>query len=315
MQELRPRLLVVDDEPANIDLVADIFSDYNVLFATNGEQALQIAANEKPDLILLDILMPGIDGYEVCRRLKDDSATQAIPVIFISVLGDAAAETRGLELGAIDYVSKPFSPMAVRMRVQNQIELKRIREQLTSLSLTDALTAVPNRRHFDNVLLREHARHIRTGREMSLLLIDIDHFKSFNDRHGHLGGDDCLQQVARALSGMVRTTDLMARYGGEEFVCILPETGQDGALVIAEKMRTAIAALAIHLDGRESDTDNRVTISVGVTTGYCLQGRSPLMFVAKADELLYAAKSDGRNRVCAYTIPPEVDRTDFHGRP
>ena len=304
MIEPRPRLLIVDDEISNIELIAGIFSDYNVLFATNGERALEIAASENPDVILLDILMPDVDGYEVCRRLKLDKKTRPIPIIFISVLGDVASETLGLELGAIDYISKPFSPAIVKMRVNNQIELKRTREQLTQLSLTDALTKLANRRYFDKVLLQEYARHIRSGGNLSLILLDIDHFKKFNDSHGHICGDSCLQQVASVLGSMIRSTDFVARYGGEEFVCILPETKHEGAKAIAEKIRTAIAGLKIAQDG--IDIADQVTVSLGVVTGNCEPSRSPLMFVAKADELLYKAKSEGRNSFFAATIQSDT---------
>lgn len=304
MTEPRPRLLVVDDEVSNIELIAEIFPDYNVLFATHGKRALEMAASENPDVILLDIMMPDIDGYEVCRRLKLEKKTRPIPVIFISVLGDVAAETLGLELGAIDYISKPFSPAIVKMRVINQIELKRTREKLTQMSLTDALTKLANRRYFDKVLVQEYARHIRSGGDLSLILLDIDHFKKFNDTHGHICGDNCLQQVAGMLGGMIRATDFVARYGGEEFVCILPETNYEGAQAIAEKIRTTIAGLTIVQDG--FDIVDQVTVSLGVVTGSCTPSRSPLMFVAKADELLYKAKSAGRNSFISATISSEA---------
>lgn len=299
MTQAQPRILVVDDRMTNIEVIADIFGDdYEVLFAMDGEKALEIAAAENPEVILLDVMMPGMDGHEVCRRLKAERLTKGIPVIFITALGDEEAEMRGLELGAADYVTKPFRPSVVKMRVKNQIELKHAREQLTRLAITDGLTGLANRRHFDDVLALEYARHARAGAELSLILLDVDHFKLFNDTYGHVSGDDCLRQVARSIDSIiVRSSDLAARYGGEEFVCILPETSQDGAVAIAEKIRQGIMTLA--LPHSASCAADCVTASLGVVTARCVPGKSVLHIVAQADEQLYAAKSGGRNRVCA----------------
>jgi diguanylate cyclase (GGDEF)-like protein len=298
------RILVVDDQLTNIELIADIFGDdYEVLFATEGAKALEIAATEKPELILLDVMMPGMDGYEVCRRLKAKHLTERIPVIFITALGDEEAESRGLESGAVDYVTKPFHPSVIKMRVKNQIELKHAREELTRRAITDGLTGLANRRHFDDVLAREYDRHARSGEELSLILLDIDHFKAYNDTYGHVSGDDCLRQVARAIeNGIVRSTDLAARYGGEEFVCILPDTSQAGALAIAEKIRLGVMELAI--PHKASSAAGCVTASLGIVTTRCVPGKSVLHIVAQADEQLYAAKSGGRNRVCAASNLP-----------
>ncbi|MDX8398900.1 MAG: diguanylate cyclase [Gallionellaceae bacterium] len=293
------RILVVDDELTNIEVIADIFGDdHEILFATDGPRALEIALTAKPDVILLDVMMPGMDGHEVCRRLKSQIQTCAIPVIFITALSDVGAETCGLELGAADYVTKPFYPAVVKVRVRNQIELKRAREQLTRLATTDGLTGLANRRCFDEVLEQEYIRHSRSGAELSLILLDIDHFKLFNDAYGHISGDDCLRQVAQVMGGVVvRAVDLAARYGGEEFVCVLPETSLDGAVAVAEKIRESIMSLCI--PHRNSNIADIVTASFGVVVAKCVPGKSPLNVVAQADELLYAAKSSGRNRVCA----------------
>ena len=300
MTEPQARILVVDDELINIELISDIFGeDHEVLFATEGLRALEIAATAKPDVILLDVMMPGMDGYEVCRQLKAERLTEGIPVIFISALNDEEAETWGLLIGAVDYVTKPFRPAVVKMRVNNQIELKHARELLTRLAITDGLTGLANRRHFDDTLELEYARHARSGAELSLILLDIDHFKLFNDTYGHVSGDDCLRQVARSIDSIiVRTTDLSARYGGEEFVCVLPETGQIAAVAIAEKIRQSIMALSIPHSA--SSVADCVTASIGVVTTRCEQGKSVLNIVAQVDEQLYAAKSGGRNRVCKW---------------
>ncbi|WP_255412101.1 diguanylate cyclase [Desulfonatronum sp. SC1] len=210
------RILVVDDEPVNIELIADIFDrDHEILFAVNGEQALKVAAASIPDVILLDVMLPGMDGFEVCARLKADALTRDIPVIFITGLGDTAAETKGLELGAMDYIAKPINPPVVRMRVGNQIELKRARDQLARLASTDGLTGLANRRRFDETLAQENARHVRSRERVTLIMLDIDHFKLFNDTYGHVRGDECLRSVAGVLKAALhRATDLAARYGG-----------------------------------------------------------------------------------------------------
>lgn len=297
MTQSQARILVVDDQMTNIELIAEIFGDdYEVLFAMDGEKALEIAVKENPDVILLDVMMPDMDGYEVCRRLKREALTQAIPVIFITGIQDEEGEFIGLDLGAADYVTKPFRPTVVKMRVKNQVELKQAREQLTQMVTTDAMTGLANRRCFDDVLSLEHARHARSGAELSVIMLDVDHFKLFNDSYGHVRGDDCLQQVARAIDGVVvRATDLVARYGGEEFVCILPGTSLVGAIAIAEKIRLAIMALAIPHGA--SSAASCVTASLGVFTTCCDLDTSVLNIVAQADEQLYAAKSGGRNRV------------------
>lgn len=295
----RPTILVVDDETMNIELLADLLEDdYDVSFATGGEQALALAAGERPDLILLDVLMPGMDGYDVCTRLKQDVVTAGIPVIFVTALGDTEAETRGLDLGAVDYVTKPISPGIVRARIRNHIELKRARDTLARLATTDGLTGLANRRAFDDRLATEHRRLGRSGGELSLILLDIDHFKLFNDTYGHLAGDDCLRQVGRALQGVVRRpADLAARYGGEEFACILPETAAVGALAIAEQIRTAISAL--NIPHAASRTAGHVTASLGVVTVSCAPDQAVGDIIKAADAGLYRAKEAGRDQVVA----------------
>ena len=314
--EIPTRILVVDDEPVNIELIADIFDqDHDVLFAVSGEQALKLAATSSPDVILLDVMLPGMDGFEVCSRLKSDPLTRDIPVIFITGLGDTAAETKGLELGAMDYIAKPINPPVVRMRVSNQIELKRARDQLGQLASTDGLTGLANRRRFDEVLAREHSRHVRSGASLTLIMLDIDHFKLFNDTYGHVRGDECLRAVARVLqTSLHRATDLAARYGGEEFACVLPDSDSEaGALAVAERIRQGVADLNIPHGG--SPTADRVTISLGVVITRCEQTTTPDKIVARADEQLYRAKSQGRNRVCLALGMDDFQnqRADGHG--
>jgi diguanylate cyclase (GGDEF)-like protein len=247
-------------------------------------------------VILLDVMMPKMDGYEVCTRLKTDPATADIPVIFITGMDETEAESRGLELGAVDYVTKPFKPVVVRARVHNHVELKRARDRLLALAATDGLTGLANRRRFDEALQSEWKRLQRTGSELGLIMLDIDHFKPFNDTYGHLAGDDCLRNVAGVLAGeMLRGPDVAARYGGEEFACILPETTLAGAVAVAERIRAGIEALGIPHSG--SKVVPVVTASLGVISVLCTGVTRPEDLLLAADACLYRAKSEGRNRV------------------
>lgn len=291
------RVLVVDDERLNIKMLnALLKGDYEIMAATGGEQALQIAASAKPDLILLDIIMPGMDGYEVCRRLKEDAATQNIPVIFITARTDAEDETRGFEFGAVDYITKPFNFSVVIARVRTHVRLKRQNDLLERLVLCDALTGIPNRRSHNEVQRREWDRCQRSGAPLSVVMIDVDMFKQYNDHYGHGAGDECLRQVGQALAACVkRPWDFVARYGGEEFSAVLPETGFDGALCMAEQFRSAVAAL--ELPHAHSTAAAVVTISVGVATIVPTGAAELEQLAAAADKMLYEAKTGGRNRV------------------
>lgn len=292
-----PKILVVDDEPANIELLAAVLEeDGEILFATSGAAALTVAEAERPDIVLLDVVMPGLDGFEVCRRLKDNPATAQIPVIFVTSLDHETDEEIGLNLGAVDYVSKPINAPITRARVRAHIELKRHRDRLTDLAYMDGLTAVANRRRFDEYAALEWRRARRHARPISVALIDVDEFKRFNDRYGHIEGDGCLKRVAAVLRrALQRPGDLLARYGGEEFVCLMPETPADGAHANAERMREAVARLAIAHDGAAAA--DHVTISVGVASAVIDASSSLDELLAHADGNLYRAKSEGRNRV------------------
>lgn len=292
-----PKILVVDDEPANIELIAAVLEeDGDILFATSGASALAVAEAERPDIVLLDVMMPDLDGFEVCRRLKDNPATAQIPVIFVTSLDQETDEEIGLSLGAVDYVSKPISGPIARARVRTHLELKRHRDRLTDLAYLDGLTAIANRRRFDEHAALEWRRARRHTRPVSIALIDVDQFKRFNDRYGHLEGDACLRRVAGALRRTLhRPGDLLARYGGEEFACLMPETTADGARANAERMREAVEALTIaHAGAAAAD---HVTVSIGVASAIVDLGSSFDELLAQADANLYRAKSGGRNRV------------------
>ncbi len=294
----RPRILIVDDVPANIKMLREVLkSNYDIIFATSGPDAIELMEPKAlPDLILLDIMMPDMDGYEVCRILKSDDLTAKIPIIFITSKDDEEDEIKGFELGAVDYVTKPFSIPVVKARVQTHVELKQQREILENLSSIDGLTGVPNRRNFDEFLDRNWHFCMRAGKAISLIMIDIDHFKTYNDHYGHLEGDECLKQVAAILKNCItRDTDIVARYGGEEFGCVLPVTDMEGVLSIAELMRKSIEALAI--PHAQSGTANCVTISLGVASMVPMKDAPSNTIIKVADNALYAAKMSTRNCV------------------
>ena len=294
----RPKILVVDDEAINIKLLCEALEDQcEVLFATSGHRALAVAATHQPDLILLDIKMPEMDGYAVCRALKGDDLLRNIPVIFITALDSEADESVGLKLGAVDYIAKPFNPDLLRLRVTNHLEMKRQRDLLGRLSLMDSLTELPNRRAFDERFNLEWRRAIRAQAPLTVIMIDIDHFKGYNDSCGHLAGDGCLRRVAHALAEHVnRASDFLGRYGGEEFVCLLPGIDAGEALLIAGRFRSGIENLVIVHPA--SSVSPWVTVSLGAATGYPSLDNSKEFLLAAADQQLYRAKGEGRNRVC-----------------
>jgi len=290
-------ILIVDDEISNIEIMnAVLEDDYEICFATSGQQALDIARTVQPDLILLDVLMPGIDGFEVCRQIKADIMLVDIPIIFTTGLGDTEDEMRGLSLGAIDYVTKPIQPAILRARVGNHVELKRLRDQLATLAVTDALTGLSNRRHMERSLQAESARLTRTGEWMSVIMLDIDFFKQFNDTYGHPAGDRCIAMVGAALTRAVkRATDLPARYGGEEFVLVLPNTSPGGARLVAEKLRQTVLGLGI--PHTAPVPDSYLTVSIGLATQTPSIGSHSRQLISAADKGLYQAKNGGRNQV------------------
>lgn len=311
MNANKQKILIIDDTPANIHLLSEFLSDdYTVYFATSGEKGLDIARRKLPDLILLDIMMPGMDGYQVCTMLKAEEATRPIPVIFITAMTSVEEEARGLEAGAIDYITKPISPPIVKIRVKNHLELKRQRDRLEQLSLElegknrqleilarqDCLTGLANRRFFDEALNAEVKRAIRSGKPLSLILCDIDFFKPYNDHYGHLAGDDCLRIIGALLRRLFqRGGDLPARYGGEEFAVILPNTPADSAMLLSEALCREIKALSIpHACSSVAEV---VTISVGVVSSKVSRALDMAWFTGQADAALYCSKKNGRNRV------------------
>ena len=304
----RPRLLIVDDQPLNIRLLNQVFqADCEVFVATSGEDALKFCEDQLPDMILLDVVMPGLDGYEVCRRLKRDPRTREIPVVFVTSQSDTAEEEDGLAAGAVDFIAKSASANVMRARINTLMTLKRQNDLLRSMARIDVLTGLANRRHFDEKLDAEWHRCGRSGTPLALILIDLDHFKLFNDHYGHQAGDACLQQVAACLKAeFTRSHDLVARYGGEEFVCVLPETPLAGAEAKAHSIEGAVRGLRIAHD-KTQVPGGIVTISLGVAGGVPSIGGDSASLILSAYRSLYLAKGAGRGQVKtlhAYGVRP-----------
>ena len=296
---VKRRILVVDDDSISAQMLKYLLQEeYDVIVSDNGQAALSIAQSDpQPDLILLDVQMPDLSGYDVCRKLRDEVATKKIPVIFITGKDSESDEMAGFEAGAVDYVTKPFHPVLIKARMRIHLELKNQRDILENISALDGLTGIANRRRFDDSLLVAVAYASRNSFPLSLIMIDIDNFKLFNDNYGHYDGDICLVKVARAIEGNVmRQTDTAARYGGEEFACILPAAKHGDALAIAERIRRDV--LALKIPHEYSDVSEYITISLGVATvfAYDNNGVAQKLIVA-ADRAMYAAKDGGRNRV------------------
>ena len=305
------RILIADDSETSRLLLSEQIATagHKVLTAKDGIEAVHIAKTKRPDLIMLDVIMPGLDGIETARQIKaycDDKGSW-IPIIFLSAMVEDEDIVRGIEVGGDDYLAKPISGMVLRAKLTAMERIVKMRQQLESTrrrfdianrrllrqSQMDGLTNIANRRKFDEHLNREWRIAVRRQAPLSIILCDIDHFKSYNDTYGHPAGDRCLQQVATTLEQVTkRPGDLVARYGGEEFAVILPETPHDAALVLAEKMRLAINSLQPVLPNAP------VTASFGVGSALPeLASEGPLALIEAADRALYVAKKQGRNRV------------------
>jgi diguanylate cyclase (GGDEF)-like protein len=296
IKDPRPTVLTVEDDDAIRALIGGVLSpEFNMLAAGDTKTALEIALRDLPDLILLDVGLPEVDGFEACRRIKADPLLADIPVIFLTSRSSSMDEVDGLEAGGIDYITKPINPVILRARIRNHLELKKSRDALERLARIDGLTGMNNRRTFDEMLQREWKRQARTGQPLSIIMIDVDHFKQYNDTYGHGAGDTCLRKVSQAAEGSLqRPADIVARYGGEEFVALLPDTTLEGAMAVAESIRAAIISLEIeHI---ESKAATYVTVSLGVACMVPELEKDPGQLLEAADAQLYAAKSEGRNR-------------------
>jgi two-component system cell cycle response regulator len=293
-------ILIIDDSPDIHDLVEARLrpEDLRIFHAFSAEEGMQRARELRPDLILLDLDLGGISGLEVCRQMKTNADTAGLAIIFLTSTTDVATKVEAFEAGAVDYVTKPFDPIELRARARAALRTRRLQDLLATRAQLDGLTGLWNRAHLDERLAEESSAAERHNRELSVILLDIDHFKTINDRFGHPFGDMVLQRVAQALSKTVRASDTLCRYGGEEFAVILQETSGAQALLAAERMRAAIAALPL----AQLQRPVRVTASFGVSWNEPLgkpRTSSPTALLAAADQALYDAKQAGRDRVHA----------------
>ena len=331
-------ILVIDDRPENLRLLSVMLTKkgYTVRKAINGDLGIRAAYAVTPDIILLDINMPNIDGYEVCKKLKANPQTQQVPIIFVSALDQTLDKVKAFSYGASDYITKPFQIEEVSARIENQLSIRRLQEtletknrelerinlqlqqeihsrsaaenelakinqKLQTLATVDSLTQLANRYHFENFLAQEWKRMRREKSSISIILCDIDYFKLYNDNFGHQAGDICLQKVAQGISSQIRRpADLVARYGGEEFVVVLPNTNSEGALKVANNIRQTVQALK--LDHPYSQISDVVTISLGVSSTIPNSDQSTGELLTIADQALYKAKKLGRNQAVLQLI-------------
>jgi len=286
----KPVVLIVDDEPVNIQVLAACLKDsYQIKVATSGKQCIElIQTGLEVDLILLDIDMPDMDGYEVCTILKSSITTASIPIVFVTAKNEIHEEEKGLEIGAVDYITKPISPAIVAARVKTHVTLKLQHDKLQDMAMHDQLTGLYNRYFLIAAASHKVSKSKRHNYALSVLMMDIDHFKAINDNHGHAVGDDVLKVVAECLSIEKRKEDVLARFGGEEFVLLLDHCNVAQAELKAEKLRAAIEAL--------QPSGLKITVSVGVAQLNSKEDSfaEPLK---RADDALYIAKDQGRNRV------------------
>jgi len=289
-------ILIIDDTPMQIRVLSQILSPlYDVKIAKDGEKGLELARKHSVDLILLDIVMEGISGFEVLAELKRSMATQHIPVIFITSMDSSEDEAKGLSLGAVDYITKPFMDEIVKLRVGLHMQLLSQMRTIERLGLFDSLTGARNRHSFNKRMQTEWDEAIKNNTVISMLMLDIDHFKLFNDKYGHLGGDLCLKGVADVFLATVENSeDFVFRWGGEEFAILLPGTSAGDAAEIAERVRHNVENASIACTGK---TAAKVTVSIGVNTIFPKAGDRIEKFCDDTDKALYKAKQNGRNRV------------------
>jgi len=290
-------ILIIDDSPLTVKILEDMLkTDYNILISFYGADGLEIAKRENPDLIILDVLMAPMDGYETCKRLKEDKNTNGIPVIFISGLSEMEDEKKGLEIGAIDYITKPFSEPIIKARVKNHLELKNSRYILAEFCCLDGLTGIYNRRYFDIMVEHEWKNAIINKTSLSIMLLDIDKFKVYNDTYGHLEGDECLRIVAKCIKdSMLKSDYIAARFGGEEFMCLMPNTDLFSALENANNIYDKLKQIKIPFE--HSPVDSIVTLSAGVGTISPSEAFILTNFLKEVDDFMYEAKKAGRNQI------------------
>lgn len=302
----RGKLLVVDDSPDNLEVLSSRlrFRGYEVETATSGIGALEQVNRSHPDLILLDVMMPDLDGYEVTRRIKNDPQIPFTPIILVTARDSTQDKVAGLDAGADDYLTKPINFPELEARVRSMLRIKELQgeleeknKELAQLSITDSLTGLLNHRHIQEVVHEEYERARRTGEPLSVVMLDFDHFKRVNDAYGHQVGDRVLQEMAEILNKTAREIDKLGRYGGEEFIAVLPETDPENATVFAERVRERVERHPFAV-GRADPL--HLTVSAGTATYPHPGVYNPRTLVQRADQALYAAKESGRNRVVRF---------------
>jgi two-component system cell cycle response regulator len=301
-------VLAIDDSPDVHRLLDVRLRPEGLLLhhALDAEEGLAKAVELKPDLILLDVDLPLVTGFEVCQRLKSDPSTASIPIIFLTGATEIHTKVQGFDLGAVDYVVKPFEPAELRARVRAALRTKRFHDLLSARSHVDGLTGVWNRSYFNQRIGDEISAAQRYGRTVTIVMLDLDNFKALNDSFGHPFGDQVLEVIGEILHTSMRTTDAPCRYGGEEFALILTETDERGAVVSAERIRQQVAQHPF----RPRDRHVQVTASLGIACSAMFDRKvlSVSKLVTAADDALYGAKHEGRNRVCVAKASPEITR-------
>jgi len=293
LADAQPRVLLIDDSPDVFRLLSARLRTENLAItgATTGAEGIKLAAANPPDIVLLDIEMPEMDGFEVLRALKDNPATLDVPVIIISGHSSMQDKVTAFDLGAVDYVTKPFEPTELRVRVRSALRLARLVQMLAQRAQVDGLTGLWNRTYFDARCAECVSTNDRHSRPLAVALLDADHFKSINDTFGHPAGDLVLQGIADMLRKQCRTTDIPCRYGGEEFAILMPDTAPDDARILCERIRTGLEKIVW-----TKHPERTVTISIGLIGSSVRCPLPPGKWVESADKALYAAKSQGRNR-------------------
>jgi len=303
------RILVVDDHPDNVEIIEArlVSRGFTVETASNGQEALDCVYENPPHLILLDVMMPLIDGYEVSRRIKNDPNLPFIPIILVTARDSTQDKVDGLDAGAEDYLTKPINFPELEARVRSMLRIKRLQDELDQknreledvnrklkkLSITDGLTELFNHRHVHELLHEEFERSRRSGDPIAVAMLDLDRFKQVNDTYGHPTGDVILYETARILRETAREIDMIGRYGGEEFIAILPGASEQAAASFAERVRERVEGHVF----RDDATEVRMTMSAGVASHPEFSVDNPDLLLKRADEALYAAKEGGRNRV------------------
>lgn len=305
--ETKKTILIVDDARINIDIMLDLLDPiYDVVVSLSPIRALEIVKETHIDLILLDIIMPEMNGYEVCSILKKDEKSKSIPIIFITSNSDEESINRAYELGGIDYVTKPFKPLELLARIKTHLtmqtlisDLEKSQKELELLSLKDHMTQLYNRRYFSVISDKILDLAMRSGKSLSVMMLDIDKFKNVNDTYGHHIGDKVIIALADVLQTSSRKSDVVCRFGGEEFLFLLPDTAVDGAYILAEKIRQRVEEMEIEIEDKKII---KYTVSIGISAVKVREDRALETSIQRADGALYEAKESGRNRVCINEI-------------